>query len=90
MLYQIVKYIGAMAAVLQGCVDGILLGGGMAHSQSLVDYITEKCGFLAPVYVYAGEFEMEAMVRGVIRVLNGKEQEKEYTAESIWNEAVTI
>ncbi len=78
MLYQITKYIGSMAAVLEGKVDGILLGGGMVHDESLVEYISEKCGFIAPVFAYPGEFEMEAMASGAIRVLSGKENAKQY------------
>lgn len=36
MIYQITKAIGSMACVLEGRVDGILLGGGMVHSDDLV------------------------------------------------------
>ena len=36
MVYQIAKEIGAMAAVLQGRVDALLVTGGMAHSQLLL------------------------------------------------------
>lgn len=82
MLYQIVKYIGAMAAVLHGRVDAILLGGGLVHSEELVQYITDCCGFLAPVYAYPGEFEMEAMAQGAIRVLSGAEEARTYTGQA--------
>lgn len=85
MIYQIEKGIGAMAAVLHGKVDGILLGGGMVHSDDLVTQITESCSFIAPVTAYPGEFEMEAMAAGAIRVLNGEEALKEYTGKPVWN-----
>lgn len=85
MIYQIEKCIGAMAAVLHGKVDGILLGGGMVHSKDLVEQITESCSFIAPVTAYPGEFEMEAMAAGAIRVLNGEEQLKEYTGKLVWD-----
>lgn len=85
MIYQIEKCIGAMAAVLHGEVDGILLGGGMVHSKDLVQQITETCSFIAPVTAYPGEFEMEAMAAGAIRVLNGEEELKEYTGKRNWN-----
>ena len=84
MIYQIEKCIGAMAAVLHGKVDGILLGGGMVHSEDLVRQITESCSFIAPVTAYPGEFEMEAMAAGAIRVLNGEEKVKTYTGKVIW------
>lgn len=84
MIYQIEKGIGAMAAVLHGKVDGILLGGGMVHSGDLVAQIRESCSFIAPVTAYPGEFEMEAMAAGAIRVLNGEEKLKEYTGKRVW------
>ena len=84
MIYQIEKCIGAMAAVLHGKVDGILLGGGMVHNEDLVRQITESCSFIAPVTAYPGEFEMEAMAAGAIRVLNGEEKVKTYTGKVIW------
>ena len=84
MIYQITKYIGAMAAALQGKVDGILLGGGMVHNQYLVDKITESCSFIAPVYAYPGEFELEAMNAGATRVLDGVEVAKTYSGEPRW------
>ena len=79
MIYQIVKGIGAMAAALHGKVDGILLGGGMVHSEDLVNQITEACEFIAPVSAYPGEFEMEAMASGAERALDGTEAVKKYT-----------
>ena len=85
MIYQITKHIGAMATVLHGKVDGILLGGGMVHNEELVNKITEACSYIAPVFAYPGEFEMEAMAAGAIRVLNGEEELKTYTGVPSWN-----
>ena len=85
MIYQIEKAIGAMAAVLHGEVDGILLGGGMVHSKDLVRQITESCSWIAPVSAYPGEFEMEAMAAGAIRVLSGEEELKTYTGEKVFD-----
>lgn len=85
MIYQIEKCIGSMAAVLHGKVDGILLGGEMVYSEDLVQQIRQTCSFIAPVFAYPGEFEMEAMAAGAIRVLNGEEKLKEYTGKLCWN-----
>lgn len=85
MIYQIEKCIGAMATVLHGQVDGILLGGGMAYNEDLVRQIVEACSFIAPVSAYPGEFEMEAMAAGAIRVLAGEEPAKEYTGKPVWD-----
>ncbi len=84
MIYQITKEIGAMAAVLKGQIDGILLGGGMVKNDDLVSSITAACGWIAPVTAYPGEFEMEAMASGAERVLKGQEDIKRYSGEPIW------
>jgi butyrate kinase len=83
-IYQIEKGIGSMAAVLHGKVDGILLGGGMVHSKDLVNQITETCSWIAPVTAYPGEFEMEAMAAGAIRVLDGEEELKTYSIDNVF------
>lgn len=84
MIYQIEKCIGSMATVLHGEVDGILLSGGMVYNEDLVNQIIKTCSFIAPVSAYPGEFEMEAMAAGAIRVLEGGEKLKEYTGKPIW------
>jgi butyrate kinase len=75
MAYQIAKDIGAMAAVLNGEVDGIVLTGGLAHSKRLVDWIRSRVLFIAPVFLHPGEDEMEALAQGALRVLLGQEKE---------------
>jgi butyrate kinase len=78
MAYQIAKEVGAMATVLRGKVDAIILTGGLAGSRMLVDWITERVEFIAPVKIYAGEDEMKALVLGCLRVLRGQEKAKTY------------
>lgn len=73
MVYQIAKEIGAMAAVLRGKVDAVILTGGMAHSPELVNALRAYTEWIAPVTVYAGEDELHALVEGVLRVLRGQE-----------------
>ena len=85
MIYQIGKYIGAYAAVLHGQVDGILLTGGVANDNYLVEKVTEMVGFIAHVKVYAGELEMEAMACGALRVLTGQEEAKVYSGIPVWS-----
>jgi butyrate kinase len=85
MIYQIGKNIGAYATVLRGEVDAILLTGGIAHDTYLVEKITDMVRHIAPVKVYAGEFEMEALAAGALRVLTGQEQSKTYTGVPVWS-----
>lgn len=85
MIYQIGKTAGSMAAVLHGKVDGIIFTGGISHDKYLVEKLSEMIGFIAPITVMAGEFEMEALAAGAIRVLSGKEEAKEYTGIPAWS-----
>lgn len=78
MAYQIAKDIGAMAAVLQGNIDGIVLTGGLAHSKRITGWVSERIRFLGPVLIYAGEDEMTALAEGAVRVLQGDEEVKKY------------
>jgi len=79
MAFQIAKEIGAMFAVLQGSIDGIILTGGMAHSRMLLDEIEQYIGHLGRIFERPGELEMKALAEGVFRVVDGKEAPKEYT-----------
>ncbi len=71
MCYTVAKQICAMAAPLAGQVDAILLTGGIAYSQQVVEYIRTRCGFLAPVFVYPGENEIESLAQNTLALLRG-------------------
>jgi butyrate kinase len=76
--YRVAKEIGAYATVLKGEVDGIVLTGGIAHSKRITESIEERVKYIAPVHIFPGENEMEAMCQGALRVLRGIEKAKEY------------
>ncbi|MDN5352640.1 MAG: butyrate kinase [Clostridiales bacterium] len=78
MAYQIAKEIGSCAAVLSGEVDGILITGGLAYSERLMNWIKPRVAFIAPCEIYPGEDEMSALAMGAWRVLAGKEAVKVY------------
>ncbi len=78
MCYQIAKEIGSCSTVLKGKVDAIIITGGLAYNPMTVDLIKERVDFIAPVMVYPGEDEMEALAYGAYRVLKGDEKAKEY------------
>ena len=77
-IYQVSKDVGAMATVLKGNVEAIILTGGIAYSDVVVNSIKERVSFIAPLVVYGGEDEMLALAQGALRVLNGEEEAKEY------------
>jgi butyrate kinase len=78
MAYNVAKTIGEMATVLKGRLDAIILTGGMANSQMLTDWIKERVSFIAPVRIYPGEGEMEALAEGALRVMRGEEKVRAY------------
>ena len=77
-LLQVAKDIGAMACVLNGKVDQIVITGGIAYGEDVVAKLKERCGWIAPVTVYPGEDELLALAQGALRVMNGEEQVKQY------------
>jgi butyrate kinase len=78
MAYQVAKEIGAMAAVLCGKVDAIVITGGLARAAAFREWIEERVRFIAPVLVYPGEDEMRALAEGALRVWRGEEEVRTY------------
>ncbi len=78
MLYQIGKEAGGMAAVLEGKVDALIITGGMAHEEYVVESLKRRLSFIAPIHVYPGEDELRALAEGVLRVLRGEEEALNY------------
>lgn len=78
MIYNVAKAVGAAAVVLKGKTDAILLTGGMAHSAYITNALSEYIDFLAPVHVYPGEDEMEALALNALGALRGELPIEEY------------
>lgn len=76
--YQISKEIVAMSTVLKGNVDAIIITGGLAYNEEIIEEIKQRVNFVAPVVAYPGEFEMEALAYAALRVLKGEEQARDY------------
>ena len=85
MVYQICKSIGAMAAVLEGKADAILLTGGLVRFGDIPEEIERRCSWIAPVFTYPGEIEQEAMDQAVMDVLEGKTEAFTYTGKPVFN-----
>lgn len=77
-ILQLAKDIGSMACVLCGKVDQIIITGGIAYNQTVIDSIRERVSFIAPITVYPGEDELLALVQGALRVMRGEEKAREY------------
>lgn len=74
MAYQVAKEIGALAAILKGEVDAVVLTGPVTRSTLLVGWIQERISWIGPVKVYPGGEEMRALAAGVYRVITGQEE----------------
>lgn len=77
-ILQMTKDIGSMACVLNGKVDRIIVTGGIAYDQYVVNALKEKAEWIAPFTVYPGEDELLALVQGGLRVMNGEEKAMKY------------
>ena len=85
MIYQVCKQIGAMSTVLEGQVDGIVLTGGLLRFDDVKNQIEKRCGWIAPISVYAGEYEQEALASGALHVLTGKKEALQYSGKPVWD-----
>lgn len=77
-ILQVAKDMGSMACVLGGAVDQIIITGGIAYDQYVVEGLKEKAGWIAPITVYPGEDELLALAQGALRVMNGEESAMTY------------
>ena len=77
-IYQVSKATGEMSTVLNGNVDRIILTGGIAYSEKVVEELKKRIGWIGEITVYPGEDELLALAQGALRVLNGEEEAREY------------
>jgi butyrate kinase len=78
MVYQISKEIASHGAVLEGKIDAIVLTGGMAYYEDMMQAIQKRIGFLAPVHIIPGEREMLSLAENAHALLTGKREAMEY------------
>jgi len=78
MAYQVAKDAGGLATVVCGKVDAILITGGIAFNEFFTELLRQRLQFIAPIHVFPGEDEMQALAEGVARVRRGEEAAKTY------------
>ncbi|MEG1634907.1 MAG: butyrate kinase [Rikenellaceae bacterium] len=76
--YGVAKEIGAMAAVLCGNVDAIILTGGIAYSKYICSEIEKYVKYITTVEVYPGEDEMYALATNGLMAYKGETEIKVY------------
>jgi len=74
-----------MGAVLCGKVDAIILTGGLLRFADVAEGVRRRCGFMAPVAVYPGEMEQEALAIPALKALRGEFKPMKYTGKNVWN-----
>lgn len=82
-IYNIAKQIGAMSTVLKGDVHSIVLTGRYVRFGDIIEKLTEATEWIAPVHVYQGELEHQAMANGAYKVLTGKITPLDYHTEVV-------
>ena len=78
MVYHVAKNIAGLGAVLCGKVDAILLTGGLARSEYVISRLRKRIDWVAPVYCFPGEDELEALALNALDVLRGQRDVQEY------------
>ena len=79
MIYQIAKHIAALTPVFRGKVDAILITGGIAYSEYVISRLTELIDYIAPVHIFPGEDELEALALNALGALTGEQEVQTYT-----------
>jgi butyrate kinase len=69
MVYQIAKEIGSLYAVTRGNLDAIIITGGLAYNQDVLQPLLEYLDHLGEVVVYPGEDELEALAFNMYNLL---------------------
>jgi len=77
--YQIAKGIALMSPALRGDCDAIIVTGGLAYNTFLVADVKKYISWLGKIVIMPGEFEMEALALGGLRILRKQEEVSELT-----------
>ncbi len=78
MIYQIAKEIGGLHATFAGETSALILTGGLANSNYLIEKLNEYLNFIQPHIIYPDSFELESLAISVLNVLNSKDTAKDY------------
>jgi butyrate kinase len=69
MVYQIAKEIGSLYAVTRNNLDAIIITGGLAYNQDVLQPLLEYIDHLGEIVVYPGEDEMLALASNMLDYL---------------------
>ncbi|MBR5289806.1 MAG: hypothetical protein IKU28_02295 [Erysipelotrichaceae bacterium] len=57
----------------------------MLRFNDIKEQIDQRCGWIAPISVYAGEYEQEALALGALNALTGKSEVLTYSGKPVWD-----
>ncbi len=77
-VFQVAKWMGAMAAVLDGKVDAIVVTGGLVRGKLFLQKLRRKVKFIAPMIVISKNSEMEALASAALDIAEGRKKAKVY------------
>lgn len=78
MVYQIAKAIGALYGVTKGSLDAIILTGGLAYNQDIIQPLIDMIDHLGDIVIYPGENELESLAFNMHAYLTGITDAKTY------------
>lgn len=78
MVYQIAKEIGAMATVLEGQVDAILIMGAIMNSRFFSNHLLKRIEKIAPVSVYPIVNDLDSLAMNGVTIVRGEALILEY------------
>lgn len=80
MIYQIAKAIAALTPTFRGKVDAVLITGGIAYSKYVTGELIKLIDYIAPIEIFPGEDELEALAMNALGALSGELPVNIYTA----------
>jgi butyrate kinase len=78
MVYQIAKEIGSLYAITKGNLDAIIITGGLAYNQDIIQPLIEMIEHLGELIIYPGENELESLAFNMHAYLTGIIEPKHY------------
>ena len=80
MIYQVAKAIAALTPTFRGKVDAVLITGGIAYSKYVTGELIKLIDYIAPIEIFPGEDELEALAMNALGALSGELPVNIYTA----------
>jgi len=69
MIYQVAKSVGFLSMAFTEPVDAILVTGDCANSKYLVNNLADRISKIAPVHIYPGDEELQALAQNGLMVM---------------------